>query len=194
MPTAEVIKQLSPVIRGWCNYTATRWPSARSPTWTTTSGGSPTDGPNAAIPERTGARWSTTTTASIRVAAGTCGTADTASAPRRDLGVTLKVRGKANPFDPSLRDYWEDRLKRRLVREASHIQRVHLLQRQAGRCAACKAVFDPAPAFKAWLEDMARRVAEASKEGGFLGFGGVQVSDAERATLAELSAALTRTA
>ncbi len=50
------------------------------------------------------------------------------------------------------------------------------------------------PAFKAWLEDLARRVAEASKEGGFLGFGGVQVSDAEKATLAEISAALSRTA
>jgi hypothetical protein len=29
------------------------------------------------------------------------------------------------------------------VREASHFHRVHLLQRQAGRCAACKAVFNP---------------------------------------------------
>ena len=53
---------------------------------------------------------------------------------------------------------------------------------------------EDAPAFKAWLEDIARRVAEASKEGGFLGFGGVQVSDAEKATLAEISTALNRTA
>jgi len=53
---------------------------------------------------------------------------------------------------------------------------------------------EDAAAFKAWLEDIASRVAEASKEGGFLGFGGVQVSDAEKATLAEISAALTRTA
>jgi hypothetical protein len=52
---------------------------------------------------------------------------------------------------------------------------------------------EDAAAFKAWLEDIARRVAEASKEGGFLGFGGVQVSDAEKATLAEIAAALTRT-
>jgi hypothetical protein len=55
----------------------------------------------------------------------------------------VKVRGKASPFDPSLRGYWEDRRTRRLVREASHFHGVHLLQRQAGRCAACKAVFDP---------------------------------------------------
>jgi hypothetical protein len=55
----------------------------------------------------------------------------------------VKVRGKASPLDPSLRDYWEERRTRRLVREASHFDRVHLLQRQAGRCAAWKAVFDP---------------------------------------------------
>jgi hypothetical protein len=33
-------------------------------------------------------------------------------------------------------------------------------------------------------------VANASSEGGFLGFGGVQVSDAEKATLDEISKAL----
>jgi hypothetical protein len=33
-------------------------------------------------------------------------------------------------------------------------------------------------------------VTEASKEGGFLGFGGVQVSDAEKATLAQIASAL----
>ena len=47
-----------------------------------------------------------------------------------------------------------------------------------------------APGFKAWLQDVAQKVAEAGKEGGFLGFGGVAVSDAERATLAEVFAAL----
>jgi hypothetical protein len=49
---------------------------------------------------------------------------------------------------------------------------------------------EDAPAFKAWLAVLAERVAEAAKEGGFLGFGGVQVSDAEKATLAEIDAAL----
>jgi hypothetical protein len=47
-----------------------------------------------------------------------------------------------------------------------------------------------ATAYKVWLLKIASSVAEASKEGGFLGFGGIQVSDAERATLADLSAAL----
>lgn len=47
-----------------------------------------------------------------------------------------------------------------------------------------------APAFKTWLLGIAERVAAASKEGGTLGFGGVAVSDAEKATLDELSLAM----
>ena len=43
-------------------------------------------------------------------------------------------------------------------------------------------------------DTIAQRVAEAAKEGSFLGFGGVQVSDAEKATLAEISGALKLTA
>lgn len=47
-----------------------------------------------------------------------------------------------------------------------------------------------APGFKTWLHHIAEGAAEAASEGGFLGFGGVTVSDAERATLGELSSAL----
>jgi hypothetical protein len=47
-----------------------------------------------------------------------------------------------------------------------------------------------AAAYKAWLLQIANNVAEASKEGGFLGFGGVSVSDAEKVTLSEIAAAL----
>ena len=47
-----------------------------------------------------------------------------------------------------------------------------------------------AAAVKAWLRQVSHNVAEASKEGGFLGFGGVTVSDAEKATLSEIDAAL----
>lgn len=52
-----------------------------------------------------------------------------------------------------------------------------------------KAAYD-AEGFKAWLSGVARKTAEAAKEGGFLGFGGVAVSDAERATLAEIAGVL----
>jgi hypothetical protein len=51
-----------------------------------------------------------------------------------------------------------------------------------------------AAAFKAWLRAISQKVAEASKEGGVLGFGGVAVSDAEKATLADISKALGTTA
>jgi hypothetical protein len=47
-----------------------------------------------------------------------------------------------------------------------------------------------AAATKAWLRQISHNVAEASKEGGFLGLGGVPVSEAEKATLAEIDAAL----
>lgn len=47
--------------------------------------------------------------------------------------------------------------------------------------------------FKSWLQHVAQNAAEAGNEGGFLGFGGVAVSDAEKATLSEISAALGRT-
>jgi hypothetical protein len=49
---------------------------------------------------------------------------------------------------------------------------------------------DDASAFKTWLRHVAEKVAEASSEGGFLGFGGVKVTDAERASIEEVSRAL----
>jgi hypothetical protein len=49
---------------------------------------------------------------------------------------------------------------------------------------------DDAGAFKAWLRAISQKVAEASKEGGVLGFGGVPVTEAEKATLADISKAL----
>jgi hypothetical protein len=60
---------------------------------------------------------------------------------------------------------------------------------QVGQILDAKATGDAA-AFKAWLKHVAEKVAEASSEGGFLGFGGVQVSDAEKASIAEVAKAL----
>lgn len=53
---------------------------------------------------------------------------------------------------------------------------------------------EDAAAFKTWLRGIGQKVAEAAMEGGFLGFGGVQVSDAERATLGDIAKALGTTA
>jgi hypothetical protein len=47
-----------------------------------------------------------------------------------------------------------------------------------------------APGFKAFLRSISVAVAEASVEGGFLGFGGVRVSSAEKATLGDIAKAL----
>ena len=48
---------------------------------------------------------------------------------------------------------------------------------------------DAAP-FKTWLAGVAKSVAEAAPEGGFLGFGGIQVSETEKTTVAQIAAAL----
>jgi hypothetical protein len=47
-----------------------------------------------------------------------------------------------------------------------------------------------AAAYKAWLCHLANAVAEAAPEGGFLGFSGTQVSAAEKASVAQIAAAL----
>lgn len=51
-----------------------------------------------------------------------------------------------------------------------------------------------AAAFKAWLCAISQKVAAASVEGAFLGFGGQRVSDAEKATLADIAKSLGTTA
>jgi len=45
---------------------------------------------------------------------------------------------------------------------------------------------DEAQDFKSMIMDVAQKTAEASKEGGFLGFGGTKISDAEAAVLEEI--------
>ena len=61
--------------------------------------------------------------------------------------------------------------------------------RQAAAVVDAKAPGD-AVAFKSWLRQISQHVAEAATEGGFLSIGGVPVSDAEKATLTEISSAL----
>jgi len=65
--------------------------------------------------------------------------------------------------------------------------------RQVSAILDAKAPGDAA-AFKTWLRDLSRKVAEAAVEGSFLGFGGVRVSDSEKATLADISKSLGMTA
>ncbi|SMB94366.1 hypothetical protein [Deinococcus hopiensis] len=58
--------------------------------------------------------------------------------------------------------------------------------RQAVWLVSSKASAEDAAAYRRLLLTVAQRTAEAAKEGGFLGFGGEQVNDKERAVLEEL--------
>ena len=60
----------------------------------------------------------------------------------------------------------------------------------ASRCTGCSRAPGDAAAFKGWLRQISQHVAEAATEGGFLGIGGVAVSETEKATPAEISGAL----
>ena len=62
--------------------------------------------------------------------------------------------------------------------------------RQAAALVEKKAKPDEAQAFKEWLVSIGQTVAEAAKEGGFLGFGGVRVSEQETSALKDLRSAL----
>jgi hypothetical protein len=75
------------------------------------------------------------------------------------------------------------------AKPAEVVQRSLANLREVSAILAAKAPGD-APAFKAWLSSISQKVAEASSEGGFLGIGGVQVSDAEKATLGDIAKAL----
>jgi hypothetical protein len=55
---------------------------------------------------------------------------------------------------------------------------------------ATKTTPEEARGFKQWLHDIAVKVAEASNEGGFLGFGGEKVSAAEKDALAQIQRTL----
>jgi hypothetical protein len=53
-----------------------------------------------------------------------------------------------------------------------------------------KATEQEASEFKTWLLSIAREVAQAAREGGFLGFGGVEITEAEASTIDQLEIAL----
>jgi hypothetical protein len=66
----------------------------------------------------------------------------------------------------------------------------------AGKCQAAadllarKATAEEAQAFKAWVMSITDQVAKAAREGGFLGFGGTQVSAEEVAAIDSIRTAL----
>ena len=62
--------------------------------------------------------------------------------------------------------------------------------REAARLVDERCTATDARAYRDWCVAIARKVAEAAKEGSFLGFGGVRVSDEERAMMGRIESAL----
>jgi hypothetical protein len=115
---------------------------------------------------------------------------------KADAGSNALIRAVVADFETSeCRSAAREGLKAKFAGSKSGDLKSQAIEalRQVSALLEAKAPED-ASAFKAWLQAIAQQVAEAAKEGGFLGFGGVQVSGAEKATLAEISAALKLTA
>jgi hypothetical protein len=103
------------------------------------------------------------------------------------------VKAVANDFSTSeARSTARDGLKAKFANSRPADVKTKSIEalRQVSAVLATKAPGDAA-AFKSWLRQISQATAEAASEGGgLLGIGGVQVSDAEKATLAEISKAL----
>ena len=110
-----------------------------------------------------------------------------------DPGANPLVKALANDFSMSeARSTARDGLKAKFANSQPADVKTKSIEalRQVSAVLAAKAPGDAA-AFKSWLRQISQGTAEAASEGGgLLGIGGVQVSDAEKATLAEISAAL----
>ena len=110
-----------------------------------------------------------------------------------DPGANPLVKALANDFSTSeARSTARDGLKAKFANSQPADVKTKSIEalRQVSAVLAAKAPGDAA-AFKSWLRQISQGTAEAASEGGdLLGIGGVQVSDAEKATLAKISAAL----
>lgn len=89
----------------------------------------------------------------------------------------LQNRDTAKLARPELNTRKPDEVKQEVVTDLRHAMQI----------AEQKASPAEKQGFGQWLYEVAENVANASKEGGFLGMGGVRVSDAEKAALAELA-------
>lgn len=111
---------------------------------------------------------------------------------KTDTGANPLVKAVVNDFATSEgASIARDSLKQKLTGKKPEEIKAACLEilGQLDSVLSSKAPGDAAP-FKNWLREISEHVAEASKEGGFLGFGGVAVSETEKATLAEISSAL----
>jgi hypothetical protein len=114
------------------------------------------------------------------------------AAAKMDGGTNELIKAVVSEYETSEgRSAVQDALRKRFANAklADVVQRSVEGLRDVAAILSAKAPGDAA-AFKEWLRATSQKVAEASAEGGFLGFGGVQVTDAEKATLADIAKAL----
>ena len=114
------------------------------------------------------------------------------AAAKMDAGSSELIKAVIADFEtPEGRTATQEAIGKRLAgaKAADAVQRSLANLREVSAILDAKAPSDAA-AFKGWLRSISQKVAEASAEGGFLGIGGVQVSDAEKATLADIAKAL----
>ena len=126
--------------------------------------------------------------ATIREAAAGAGVV--ASAIKANGGLELFVALEADRSIPSMPD------PKSLLGEGSREHQLQNLKkavlervRAAVDLVGSKASPAEADAYRKMLADVAAKAADASKEGGFLGFGGVRVSDKEQAFISEVKKA-----
>jgi hypothetical protein len=114
------------------------------------------------------------------------------AAAKLDAGTNQLIKAVVSDYETSEgRAAVQDALRQRFegAKPAEVVQRAVEALRDVAALLSAKAPGDAA-AFKSWLRSLSLKVAEAASEGGFLGFGGVQVTDAEKATLADIGEAL----
>ena len=109
-----------------------------------------------------------------------------------DAGANPLVKAVATDFATSEgRSTARDDLKAKLAGSKAGDIKAKTIEslKQVSALLDTKAPADAA-AFKGWLRQISEHVAEAAGEGGFMGFGAVKVSEAEKATLSDISRAL----
>jgi len=118
--------------------------------------------------------------------------ARTVISAEHDANATELIRALASEFETSegraiARDGLRTQLSGKTPPEI--VTKSLAILKEAAGIVSAKAPAE-ALAFTGWLQHISQAVAEAAAEGSFLGFGGVRISESERATLAHISEAL----
>jgi hypothetical protein len=143
----------------------------------------------------------------IFTAAPMAGPAVTAASPNGPFGVMKEMfavgtsigetlqKGSTNPLVSALIDDMKSHgTKPERAQDISTIEEAKTAAlenlKKVSAILAAKAPGADADGFERWIVGIAKNVSEASNEGGFLGFGGTQVSDAEKQALRAIAQAL----